>query len=119
MVIPCKETGTAIEHSLTPTLRFVLHKGKTLTAPRAETKTHFIVMGIDVDLDRAMRLAVQESVNFMVEQKGLTAGDAYALASLSWDYHVAEAVNLTQVIVGKIPKRAFDRKHRSKDDDDK
>ena len=102
--------GTAIEHSLTPTLRFVLHKGKTLTAPRAETNTHFIVMGIDVDLDRALRLAVQESVNFMVEQKGLTAGDAYALASLSWDYHVAEAVNLTQVIVGKIPKRVLDRK---------
>ena len=77
-----------------------------------------MVMGIDVDLDRALRLAVQESVNFMVEQKGLTAGDAYALASLSWDYHVAEAVNLTQVIVGKIPKRVFERKRGSDCDDD-
>jgi acetamidase/formamidase len=110
--------GTAIEHSLTPTLRFVLHKGKTITAPRAETRTHYIVMGIDVDLDRAMRLAVQESVNFMVAEKGLTAGDAYALASLAWNYHVAEAVNLTQVIVGKIPKRVFDRKRVSKGDND-
>jgi acetamidase/formamidase len=103
--------GTAIEHSLTPTLRFVLHKGKTITAPRAETATHYIVMGIDVDLDRALRIAVQEAVNFMVEEKGMTPGDAYALASLAVDYRVAEAVNLTQVISGKIPKRIFDSKH--------
>lgn len=103
--------GTAIEHSLTPTLRFILHKGKTITAPRAETATHYIVMGIDVDLDRALRMAVQEAVNFMVEEKGMTAGDAYALASLAVDYRVAEAVNLTQVISGKIPKQIFDSKH--------
>jgi acetamidase/formamidase len=102
---------TAIEHSLTPTLRFVLHKGKTIAAPRAETDTHYLVMGIDVDLNRALRIAVQEAVDFMVAEKSMTAGDAYALASLAVDFHVAEAVNTTQVIVGKIPKRIFDSKH--------
>jgi acetamidase/formamidase len=103
--------GTAIEHSLTPTLRFVLHKGKSIPAPRAETPTHYIVMGIDVDLDRALRMAVQETVDFLVAEKGMTPGDAYALASLAVDYRVAEAVNLTQVISGHIPKRIFDSKH--------
>jgi acetamidase/formamidase len=103
--------GTAIEHSLTPTLRFVVHKGTTIAAPRAETPTHYIVMGIDLDLDRALRIAVQESVDLLVEKKGITAGDAYALASLAVDYSVAEAVNLTQVVYGKIPKRIFDSKH--------
>jgi acetamidase/formamidase len=68
-------------------------------------------MGIDVDLDRALRIAVQEAVNFMVAEKGMTPGDAYALASLAVDYRVAEAVNLTQVVSGKIPKRIFDSKH--------
>ena len=102
--------GTAIEHSLTPTLRFVLHKKRPISAPRAETQTDYIVMGIDVDLDRAARMAVQESVDFLVAEKGLTPGDAYALASIAANYHIAEAVNLTQVVVGKIPKRVFDRK---------
>jgi Acetamidase/Formamidase family len=49
--------GTAIEHSLTGTIEFVLHKRRALTGPRAENATHYIVMGIDLDLDRAMRLA--------------------------------------------------------------
>ena len=103
--------GTAVEHSLTPTLRFVLHKGKAISAPRAETATHYIVMGIDLDLDRALRIAVQEAVDFLVAEKGLTPGDAYALTSLAADFRVAEAVNLTQVVTGLIPKRIFDTRH--------
>jgi acetamidase/formamidase len=99
--------GTAIEHSLTGTFRFLLHKGKTIPFPRAETPTHYIIMGIDMDLNRAMRIAVQEVVNFLVADKGLAAGDAYALASIACDFHVAEAVNLTQLVAGKIPKGIF------------
>jgi acetamidase/formamidase len=64
-------------------------------------------MGIDMDLNRAMRIAVQEVVNFLVAEKGLTPGDAYALASIACDFHVAEAVDLTQLVVGKVPKDIF------------
>jgi acetamidase/formamidase len=99
--------GTAIEQSLTGTFRFILHKGKTIPLPRAETKTHYVMMGIDMDLNRAMRIAVQEVVNFLVAEKGLTPGDAYALASIACDFHVAEAVDLTQLVVGKVPKDIF------------
>lgn len=101
--------GTAVEHSLTGTFRFILHKGKSISLPRAETATYDIVMGIDVDLDRAMRIAVQQAVDFLVQEKGLTAADAYTLASIACDFHVAEAVDLTQVVVGKIPKDVFRR----------
>lgn len=101
--------GTAVEHSLTGTFRLVLHKQRRLTAPRAETPTHYVVMGIDIDLDRAMRIATQEAVNFLIADKGLSAEDAYTVASIACDFHVAEAVDLTQVIVGKIPKAIFRR----------
>jgi acetamidase/formamidase len=50
---------------------------------------------------------VQEVVNFLVAEKGLTPGDAYALASIACDFHVAEAVDLTQLVVGKVPKDIF------------
>ena len=46
-------------------------------------------------------------MNFLVADKGMAPGDAYALASIACDFHVAEAVNLTQLVVGKIPKGIF------------
>ncbi|MEZ5288288.1 MAG: hypothetical protein R2712_26500 [Vicinamibacterales bacterium] len=64
-------------------------------------------MGIDTDLDRAMRVATQQVIDFLVTEKHLTPADAYALASIACDFHVAEAVDLTQVVVGKIPKHVF------------
>ncbi len=100
-------SGTAIEQSLTGVFRFTVHKGKTIGAPRAETDTHYIMMGIDLDLDRALRKAVQEVVDFLVEKKGLTADKAFSLASIAVDFHVAEAVDLTQLVSGKIPKSLF------------
>jgi acetamidase/formamidase len=102
-------SGTAIEHSLTGTFRFIVHKGKALSVPRAETPTHYILMGIDLDLDRAMRLAVQEVVNYLVAEKGLEPGYAYSLASIAADFHVGEAVDQTQIVTGKIPKSIFKR----------
>lgn len=99
--------GTAVEHSLTGRFTFVLHKGKALTLPRAETPTHYVMMGIDVDLDRAMRIATQEVIDFLIEEKQLSPADAYTLASIACDFHIAEAVDLTQVVVGKIPKAVF------------
>jgi acetamidase/formamidase len=102
--------GTAIEHSLTGTFRFIVHKGRPIALPRAETPTHYVVMGIDLDLDRAMRIATEQAVEFLTREKGLGPADAYVLASIACDFHVAEAVDLTQVIVGKIPKAVFRRK---------
>lgn len=100
-------SGNALEQSLTGVFRFVLHKAKPISAPRAEDATHFIVMGIDVDLDRAMRLAVAEAVKFLVEEKKLTPAKALSLCSIAVDFHVAEAVDGRQVIAGKIPKAIF------------
>lgn len=99
--------GTALEHSLTGTYRLTLHKGLNASGPYAETPTHYVMMGIDTDLDRAMKLATMRVVDFLVREKQLAPADAYALASIGCDFHVAEAVDLTQVVVGKIPKSLF------------
>ena len=100
-------SGTAIEQSLSGLFRFVLHKGETISAPRAETDTHYILMGIDLDLDRALQMAVREVVSFLVDEKGLTPAKALSLASIAVDFHVAEVVDLTQVVSGWIPKSLF------------
>jgi acetamidase/formamidase len=100
-------SGTAIEQSLTGTFRLVVHEGVTISGPRAESDTHYLIMGIDLDLDRAMRHATWEVVDFLVEEKGLTPAEALSLASIAVDFRVSEVVDLTQVVTGFIPKGIF------------
>ncbi len=100
-------SGTAIEQSLTGTFRFVLHKDATITMPRAENETHYMIMGIDLDLDRAARHATWEVVRFLQEEKGLSPAEALSLASIAVDFRVSEVVDLTQVVTAFIPKSIF------------
>ncbi|MDB5867143.1 MAG: amidase [Betaproteobacteria bacterium] len=101
--------GTAIEASLAPVLKFIVHKdgGKGMKWPRAEDASNYYVMGMDVDLNVALKEAVQESANFLQQQRNLEPGDGYSLASIATDFGVAEAVNHVGVIYGRIPKKIF------------
>jgi acetamidase/formamidase len=101
--------GSAIEASLSATLQFVVHKGagKNMRWPRAEDATHYYLMGMDLDLDIAMRHATLETVDFLREEFGLSPQDAYSLASLAVDFRVAEAVDSVQMIYGMVPKKLF------------
>ncbi|NNC64497.1 MAG: amidase [Gammaproteobacteria bacterium] len=100
-------SGTALEQSATGVFRFMLHKDVGITAPRAETPTHDLIIGIDLDLDRALREALMSTIDFLVDSRGLSPGDAYTVASLAVDFSVAEAVNLTQVVVASVPKSLY------------
>ena len=100
-------SGTAVEQSLSGDFRFVLRKDRTLDGPRAENATHHILMGIDLDLDRALRKAVAETVDFLIGTRGLTPAQAFSLASIAVDFRVAEAVDLTQVVTAFVPKAIF------------
>jgi acetamidase/formamidase len=62
---------------------------------------------MDVDLDAAMKEAVQETVTYLGRERGLTPGDAYSLASIGVNYVVAEAVDHVLMIYGAIPKKMF------------
>lgn len=100
-------SGGALEQSLSGTFRFILHKGVKIDGPWAEDKDYYTIFGIDHDLDRAMKLAVARTVDFLIAEKGLTPAKAQSLASLAVDFNVAEAVDGTQIIVGKVPKSIF------------
>jgi acetamidase/formamidase len=99
--------GGAIEISLKPTLQFILHKNRSLRQPRVETATDYLTTGLDVDLNVAARIALQEAVNFLQQEKGMTAADAYALASLAIDLGIGEAVDVVNLVYAKIPKNIF------------
>lgn len=101
-------TGTAIETANSVTLKFILHKGKTLTMPRAETPTHYIAYGLDPDLENAMQQAVDETVSYINDVTGWTGSDqALPLASIGVDFHVTQIVDQTKGIHSMIPKKYF------------
>jgi acetamidase/formamidase len=104
--------GTAIEASLTATLQFIVHKGDgtAMRWPRAEDDSYYYAMGLDLDLNKALQEATQETVTFLRDRKGLSAADAYALASVGVDFRVGEAVDAVQMVYGMIPKRLFKEK---------
>lgn len=98
---------TAIETSLTGRLQLLLHKGEHLAWPRAETPTHFIAMGTDVDLTVATQVAVQEAIDFLVRAKEMDQAAAYALVSIAADLRITELVDGNVGVHVMIPKAIF------------
>jgi acetamidase/formamidase len=106
--------GTAIEISLAPTLRLIVHRdaGRNMRWPRAEDAANYYSMGMGPTIDEALRCAIREAVEFLKGRAGLSAADAYALCSLAVDFRIGEAVNDVLMVYGVIPKRLFRRARR-------
>ena len=88
---------SAVETSLKGEIQVLLHKGRKIRWPRAETATHYITMGLDEDLDKAAKIATREMLDFLVENKGLSRENAYMLASAAMDLIVTQVVDGTKV----------------------
>ena len=100
-------TGNAIETANTAVLKFILHKGKTIKVPRAETPTHYIAFGLDPDLDDAMQMAIHEANKYLEEIGGLNFYQAFALSSIAVDFRITQVVDGTKGIHAMIPKVLF------------
>jgi acetamidase/formamidase len=100
-------SGTAIETANTAILQFILHKGKTLSAPRAETATHYIAIGMNPDLDDAMQMAADQTVEWLAELKGFDLFTTMPLASIGIDYRITQIVDGTKGVHAMIPKKYF------------
>ena len=98
----------ALETGLRGRFQFFVRKDMKLRWPRAETATHWIVMGLHTDLDEGMKIAVRETIDFITERfPHLSHNEAFMIASLAVDYHVSQNVDQTKGIHGMIPKSIF------------
>ncbi len=98
---------TAIETSLIANLQFIVHKGKKLSWPRAETATHIITMGFDRDLNAATRIAIREMIHYLMDEKKLSQTDAYMLCSVAADVDISELVDGNVGVHVMLPKSIF------------
>jgi acetamidase/formamidase len=98
---------TALETYLSGSFRFVVHKGRHLVWPRAETPTHYISMGFSKDLKEATELALRDMIAFLVEEKQLSRDDAYMLASAAVDMEITQLVDGNVGVHAMCPKKIF------------
>lgn len=99
---------TAIECSLKPTFRITLRKDlrgvKTFTQPFLETPTAFVPLGLNQDLDEAMKDAVRKSITFVTEVTPLNGQEALQFGSAAIDFEVTQVVDIVKGIHGVILK---------------
>ncbi len=94
----------ALEMALTGTFTLILHKQGGLRFPRGETPTHYISMGMNEDLDLAMKQALREMIAWIVAHSTLTRDQAYQFCSLAVDFRVTQTVNGEKGVHGMLRK---------------
>ena len=99
---------TALETRMQEVLiQVVLHKQKNFQWPVAETATHWIIMGLDKDLNTAMTLAARNAIAFLASRAKLTPHDSYALCSIAVSFRVTQVVDIVRGVHAMIPKSLF------------
>lgn len=110
--------GTAIEASMEATVRFKLHKGKTIAEPRyeipgpptpeADSRGYYVTTGFGPDLTEASRKAINYMIEYLIDTYGLKAEEAYMLCSLAVDLRISEIVNAPNMLVSAfLPNAIF------------
>ena len=104
---------TALEAPLRGTFRLtVLKQGSQaipggrgkLAGPFGETADFWIPVGLDPDLDEAMKQAVREGIAFLAGEFGMPRSVAYAYMSAATDYVVSQVVDRTKGVHARISK---------------
>ena len=83
--------------------------------PWAETKTDWIFMGYDEDLNQAMKIAVEQTVHWLSTQTivPMSREEAYSLTSIVGDCRVTQVVDIRKGVHCMIPKAVFRDYHPS------
>src|SRR6202008_2284196 len=88
-------------------IQVILHKQKNLAWPVAETDSHWIIIGLDKDLNAAMTLAARNAIKFVSTRTKISELDAYALGSGAVSFRVPQVVDIVRGVHALIPKAIF------------
>jgi len=87
----------------------IVRKDMKLNWPFVETRTHWITMGFNEDLNVAMTNAVREAVDWLANQRivPMNRYEAYGLVSMVGDCRVTQVVDVRKGVHCMIPKSIF------------
>ena len=108
---------TAVEGSLRATLRVTVLKPGTpaypfahpLQGPFAETPDYWIPIGLDPDLNEAMKQAVRNAIDYLSANHAMSRATALAYLSAATNFEVSQVVDKTKGVHGLIRKSDFER----------
>ena len=106
---------TALEGSLRSTYRLTVLKPGDLRLPMkapmknpfAETPQFWIPIGLNADLNEAMKDATRQTVQFLSEKLGMERANALAYASAAVDFQVTQVVDKVKGVNAMIRKSDF------------
>ncbi|WP_028942544.1 acetamidase/formamidase family protein [Pseudomonas vranovensis] len=105
---------TALEGSSRATFRLTLLKsgakqipGSSISQPMGETDDFWITLGLDEDLDEAMKKSTREAIHFLKTKYGIDEAIAFAYLSAATDFQVSQVVDRTKGINSMIRKADF------------
>ena len=104
--------GTAAEVAMNVTLTVDVIKGHRIGAPRLEDDTYLMAAGSYRPLEDAMRIASHELIQWLTEDYGLSAMDAYELLSVAMESNVSQIVDPNFTVLVKIKKAYLPPKKR-------
>ncbi len=101
--------GTAIEAPMRIIYEVNVIKNKPyLKEPHYETDAYYAVTGFAETIDEATQKATRYMIDYLVAERGLSRTDAYVLASLAGDLHIAAVVDVPHMLVTMhLAKRVF------------
>jgi len=110
--------GTAIEASMEATMKFKLHKGKTIQEPRfelskaptpeADSQGYFATTAQGPDIFEASQNAIRYMIEYLSSEYKMSEEEAYMLCSTTVDLKINEIVNQPNFGVSAfLPKSIF------------
>lgn len=101
--------GTAIEAPTRIVYEVeVVKDGPAIEEPQYETDDYYAVTGFGETIDAAAKKATRYMIDHLEATRGMDRTEAYALASLAADLHIAEVVDVPHMLVTMhLPKNIF------------
>lgn len=112
---------TALEASLRTTVRLTLLKAgdpnipiKDMKEPFAETPEYWMPIGLDANLDSALKKTVRTAIKFLSEKMGMDNATALSYLSAATDFEITQVVDETKGVHAHIRKKDFDQITKAK-----
>ncbi len=99
--------GTAVEIDADVTIKFIVNKQKKIKRPQYETEEYFMTTAWGETTDEACKIALRDMIDWIVEEKGLTKEEAYAICSCIVDMRISQLVDITPGVRAVLPKAIF------------
>ncbi len=81
-----------------------LIKDKKLAWPEVETPTSWVTLGYDTDLNKALAITKQQTVQFIMAQRHVSEAQASKIMYQTWNCPIAEVVNGVKGVYCILPK---------------